>query len=154
MGSSRAIDIIDLAEGRTARTIEDAHARPPSRVILNAVSPFATHPSAAYDLFATTAPDGLVKLWDLREQRCVRTLSSHHNRQHRVGGCFSPCLRYFTVGSEDKAAWTYDLRTGLVVTRLRGHGDAVVDVSYHPASPKLATACLDGHVRLFQAGIE
>jgi len=145
----QALEVVDLAAGRTARTIEDAHARPVARVALNDVSPFASHPAGAYDLFATSAPDGCVKLWDLREQRCARTLALHTNRQVPVGAAFSPCLRYLAVGSEDKTACLYDIRTGLVAERLRGHGDVVADVAFHPVHPQLATACVDGHVRFF-----
>lgn len=143
------MDVVDLAAGRTARTVPDAHARPPARVVLNEVSPFASHPASAYNLFATTAPDGCAKLWDLRDTRCVRSLSAHANRQVSVGAAFSPCMRYLAVGSEDKTACVYDLRTGLVCDKLRGHGDAVVDVAYHPLHPQLVTAGLDGHLRFF-----
>jgi WD40 repeat protein len=58
--------------------------------------------------------------------------------------------RYLAAGSEDKAAYVYDLRTGTLAHRLRGcHGDAVTDVAWSPLHPQLATACLDGRVHFF-----
>jgi hypothetical protein len=37
---------------------------------------FVNHPREAYELFATSAPDNTVKLWDVRSpQRCVRAFT-------------------------------------------------------------------------------
>ena len=122
------------------------------RIRLHEGSAFTSHATETYDLFATTAPDGCCRLWDLRQAQPVRSLEMHVNRQIAVGCDFSPCLRYLAVGSEDKSAYVYDLRTGRVVERLKGHGDAVVDVAYHPLHPQLATAGLDGVVRFYSEG--
>ena len=151
-GSSRGIEVVDLAGMRMAHAIPDCHQRPMGRIRLHEGSAFTSHATETYDLFATTAPDGCCRLWDLRQAQPVRSLEMHVNRQIAVGCDFSPCLRYLAVGSEDKSAYVYDLRTGRVVERLKGHGDAVVDVAYHPLHPQLATAGLDGVVRFYSEG--
>ncbi|CAG9466750.1 unnamed protein product [Pedinophyceae sp. YPF-701] len=147
--SNRAVEVIDLAAGRTARTLPDAHARPVHTLALNDVSPYAQHAAEAHELFITAAADGLVKLWDLRSQRCARVFSGHANRQQPVGASLSPCMRWLAAGSEDRAAVMWDLGSGMIVHRARGHPDVVSDVAWHPLHPQLATACSDGHVRFF-----
>jgi WD40 repeat protein len=69
-----------------------------------------------------------------------------------VGLGLSPCLRYLAVGSEDKTAALYDLRTGGLLHRIRGaHGGAVCALAFNPLHPQLATATLDGRVHFFTA---
>jgi WD40 repeat protein len=48
--------------------------------------------------------------------------------------CFSPpASRYICSGSEDQAAYGWDLRQGSLAFKLRGaHGDAVTDVAFNP----------------------
>ncbi|KAK3285759.1 hypothetical protein CYMTET_6648 [Cymbomonas tetramitiformis] len=152
-GSNRAVEALDLGEGRWVRAIEDAHSRPVHTLVLNSASPYVNHPQEAYELFATAAVDsdgGCVKLWDLRTRRCVHRFSGHANRQHSVGVAFSPCLRYLGVGSEDKVAHLFDMRMGIPLHRLKGgHTDVVSDIAFHPLYPQVATACFDGRVRFF-----
>lgn len=116
-------------------------------------TPFVSHQASHYDMFATSAPDhagGEIKLWDIRQRQHIRTLSgAHSNRSHELGASFSPCLRYVACGSEDRAAHIYDLGSGKPVARLTGHKDVVVDVSWHPLHPQLATASFDGTVRFY-----
>lgn len=80
-GSSKALELVDLATMRCAATMPDAHARPMHSVAQaggSGASLFVSHPREAYELFATAATDGVAKLWDVRTQRCVRTFA---------GGC-------------------------------------------------------------------
>jgi WD40 repeat protein len=42
-------------------------------------------------------------------------------------------VRYICSGSEDQAAYGWDLRQGNLAFKLRGaHGDAVTDVAFNP----------------------
>lgn len=76
--------------------------------------------------------------------------AGHKNSQIPVGLALSPCLRWLAVGSEDKVAYVYDLRQGVVAQRLRGgHGDAVTGIAYNPLHPQMAVACLDGRVHFY-----
>ena len=42
--------------------------------------------------------------------RCVRKYEGHVNRSHPVGVAWSPCAKYFAVGSEDKSVsfWSHN----------------------------------------------
>jgi len=148
-GSNRSLEVLDLGECRPCRVIQDAHERPIHTISLHDVSPFASHPAAAHELFVTAAIDTPLKLWDLRSQRCVRVFAGHVNRQQSLGMALSPCMRWLASGSEDRTACVWDLGTGLMVHKLRGHPDAVTDVAWSPLHPQLATACTDGHIRFF-----
>eukprot|EP00793_Prasinoderma_coloniale_P001463 PRCOL_00005238-RA len=150
--SNRSLEVHDLGACRVARTVPDAHARAPHCVRLNAPSRFASHAPAAYELFATAAADGTVRLWDMRQERCARCFAGHAGARGAAGAgvAFSPCMRFLAAGGEDKAATLFDLRTGSVLSKLRGtHTDAVTSVDFHPVHPQVATACLDGKVRWF-----
>ncbi len=57
----------------------------------------------AYELFATSATDSTVKLWDLRTTRAVRAFAQHRNTTVPVGCAFSPCLRYAQGGRGTQA---------------------------------------------------
>lgn len=151
-GSNRAIEVVDFAHGKTVLEIEDAHSRAVHTLAQCAPSAYVSHPREAHELFATSAADNAVKLWDLRTARCVRCFTGHKNCQINTGVAFSPCLRFIASGSEDKVAYLYDLRMGTLLHRIRGsHGDMVADVAFNPLHPQLATACLDGRVHFYSS---
>jgi WD40 repeat protein len=98
------------------------------------------------------AGGGLLRLWDIRANACARQLfGGHVNRVHACGAALSPCLTYAAVGSEDRCAVVYDLRTGRPVAKLRGAGDAVTSVAWSPLACALAAGSLDGGVRFYAA---
>ncbi|GFH18475.1 uncharacterized protein HaLaN_15291, partial [Haematococcus lacustris] len=129
--------------------VEDAHARPVHTIAQSAsASLYTSHPKEALELFLTAACDGLIKLWDVRSCRCVRSFSAHKNTQITTGAAFSPCLRFIASGSEDQAAYLYDVRQGQMLHRMRT-SDVVTDVAFNPLHPQLAAGCLDGRVHFF-----
>jgi WD40 repeat protein len=72
--------------------------------------------------------------------------------QMPIGLAFSPCMRYLATGSEDKAAYVYDLRSCSMLGRLRppGHtAEVVTDVAFHPWRPELVVGCMDGRVHCY-----
>lgn len=114
-------------------------------------SAYSDAPLSGRELFLTSALDGALRLWDLRDARrgAVRVYRAHTNRVHAMQTAISPCLRYVCCGSEDRKAYLYDLGSEEVVARLTGHTDAVTAVSFNPLHPQLSTASLDGTVRLY-----
>ena len=93
----------DLAASKVVRRYESAHDRPVHTLVHSAdVSAYVSHPRQSYELFASSATDGNIRLWDLRASGSVRCLSGHCNNYATVGMSFSPCMRYLATGSEDK----------------------------------------------------
>ncbi|GLC47410.1 hypothetical protein PLESTB_001960900 [Pleodorina starrii] len=155
--SNRGLELIDMTTMRPLAAVQEAHQRPVGCVAqAGTASLFVNHPREAYELFATSAPDNTVKLWDVRTpQRCVRAFAGHKNSQlPSLAVSFSPCLRFLGVGSEDKQAYLYDIRQGVVGHKVgRGAaGEAVSGVAFNPLHPQMALACLDGKVHFFSDG--
>jgi WD40 repeat protein len=150
-GSDKSVTVFDMNTAQPARVIQDAHARPAHAVCVNTGSKFASHPPDAYNIFLTTSQSDGIAMWDLRANRCVRRFSEHASRAHAVGVDFSPCGRFIATGSEDKCAYLYDIRSGTYLHKLVGHTDVVSDVAFHPLSPQLLTASLDGKIRVFSS---
>eukprot|EP00048_Salpingoeca_helianthica_P012427 m.180364 g.180364 ORF g.180364 m.180364 type:complete len:161 (-) comp15374_c0_seq27:235-717(-) len=142
----RSVCVMDMNAARPARILPDVHRRPVTHIALNSGSAFVTHLPAAYDLFLTTAVSDGANMWDL--PRCVRRFDSHTARQP-VSAAFSPCGRYVACGSEDRAVYLYDIRTGSVMQKLGGHTDVACHVAFAPAIPALISGCADGFLREF-----
>ncbi|GMF25681.1 unnamed protein product [Phytophthora lilii] len=151
-GSDRSLRVLDVGAGgggRTVRVVRDAHSRAVHTVALPRPTCYASHPSNFYDLLLSSAPDSTTHLWDIRADNCVMRFCEHVNRVHTLGVAFSPCMRYVATGSEDRAAYIYDIRTGRRLVKLAGHTDTVTSVAFNPLHPQLATASCDGTVRFY-----
>jgi len=151
--SARTVEVVDLARGATVRVFRESHERPVVRLALNDPPIGTDHgqPSEALNLFATSAADGCVRLWDVRSLRALRTFRQHASGRGPAGVAFSPCLRFIACGSSDPHAVVYDIRSGGVLDRLRTGEAPASDVSWHPTRPsELAVASLDGRVRVFR----
>ena len=160
--SDRSIRCFDAGGGgggvAQVLALMEAHDRPITGLALpGAVAPSTSAdagtppppPAAALDAVASTATDGTVKVWDLRAAVAARTLSGGHvNRVHAIGAAFSPDASLLAVGSEDRTAVVYDLRTGGVLAKLRGATDTVTAVAWTASGTLLASA-LDGGLRAY-----
>jgi WD40 repeat protein len=101
----------------------------------------------------TGAADNTIKLWDLRVGKPVREFSGgHQNRSLNIGFAVSNCFKYLVTGSEDRAAYVYDIISGQVIGKTKGkdHNDSVIDVAINPVAYEWSSACIDGHVRTFR----
>lgn len=153
-GSDRSLRVLDVGAGgggRTVRVVRDAHSRAAHTVALPRPTCYASHPSNFYDLMLSSAPDSTTHLWDIRADNCVMRFCEHVNRVHTLGVAFSPCMRYVATGSEDRAAYIYDVRTGRRLVKLKGHTDVVTSVAFNPLHPQLATTSTDGTVRFYSS---
>mmetsp|Transcript_1663 Transcript_1663/g.5793 ORF Transcript_1663/g.5793 Transcript_1663/m.5793 type:complete len:957 (-) Transcript_1663:6694-9564(-) len=149
-GSNKSLQVFDVTKEKLVKCVDDAHSRPISRIILNE-QPAANQSTVAqpHHMFATQASDESIRLWDLRSSRCVRQFNSHKNSVQSIGASFSPCMRFFATGSEDRCAYVYDLGSGSVISKLQGHSDVVSDVVFHPSRPMLLTSSFDNCVKVF-----
>ena len=149
-GSNKRLQVYDVDAGRVVyESVDPLGERAPAVVRVRSPSPYAEYADAS-NVFLTSATDG-VRLWDLRApERAILRLANHGFRTHAVGAAFSPCDRFVATGGDDRAAYLYDVRTGLVVDRMAGQSAAVVsDVDFNPKHPQLITGAHDGHARFY-----
>jgi|GEM_PF-1154391 len=95
---------------------------------------------------ASGARDNTIRVWDIKQLRCVDVLEQHHDRV--VCLAFSPDQRRLASGSRDHTLRIWDLssKTSRVIGR---HGGWVNAVAWNANPRVLLTACEDGAVRLF-----
>ncbi|XP_053316236.1 WD repeat-containing protein 27 [Spea bombifrons] len=148
-GSDRTLEIFDLNVGSSVAVIPDVHSRAVHQICQNKGSAFSTQQPEAYNLFVTTAVGDGLKLWDIRNLRCVRRFEGHINRCQPCGVAISPCGRFIASGSEDRCAYIYEMRSSTYLQKLQGHRDSVINVAFNPSSAQLTTATLDGKLQIF-----
>lgn len=143
------LHILDANEGKTIRSMSHNHEKNLSYIALSAPSPHVPLARHLHNVFLTTAPDNAIMMWDLRQASCVLRYSQHVNRREAVQVNFSPCMRYFATGSEDRSARIYDITAGKEVQRLVGHKDVVSAVVFNPLFAQVATGSYDGTVKFY-----
>lgn len=143
------LQILDANEGKIIRSVELFHEKNLNHITLSQPSPHAPMPRHVHNVFLTVAPDNFVSMWDLRQPSVVLRYSGHVNRSESINAAFSPCMRYFAVGSEDRAARLFDITAGKEISKLIGHKDTVTSVAFNPLFAQLATGSYDGDVRFF-----
>ncbi|XP_035462344.1 WD repeat-containing protein 27 isoform X2 [Scophthalmus maximus] len=137
-GSDRSIRVFDMNKSTVASQLLDAHCRAVHCITQNKGSMFSTQAPDSYNLFLTSAVKDGVKIWDLRTLRCVRRYENHLNRCHPCSAAISPCGRFIASGSEDNAAYVYDIRSSSYLHKLQKHSDTVLSVTFNPATPERA----------------
>lgn len=142
--------VLDTEVGGVARTIDSPHEKAIHSIALPRPSAFAQVASTdCFNYFATAASDNSVNIWDIRVPRCTGRYTNHLNRREEVQVCLSPCLRYLSVGSEDKTCRIVDLRSGKELAKLQGFKDVVAGCSFNPLFPQLAVGSFDGQIKFF-----
>lgn len=158
----------------------EAHERPIVAAALPPASPFAHGAGGArLDALLTASSDGggggggagvgsgCVKLWDLRAGVLARRFAGAHGASGALAGagrapgclCMSPDGLYVAVASDDRSIAIYDVRAegkasagaAAAVARLRGAGDVMTALAWHPQLPVLLAGALDGTVLAFAA---
>jgi len=147
--SDKNLVVLDAASGCISRVISSPHERAINCIALPTPSVHVQLPASAYNIFATSAADGTVGIWDLRAENCIARYSGHVNRRERIGIALSPCLRYIATGSEDKTARVIDLVSARQLAKLQGHRDVVSSVAFNPLFPQLATASYSGQIKFY-----
>ena len=157
-GSNKEVGVVDVATEKTIRRIQNAHDRPIHSLEMMTGSRYSPVSNDHLHRFATSGFDSLTKVWDLRcaeNDGPTMVLSRHENWGIKVGMCFSPCGKFFVMGSQDCAAYVYDLRMvgdesggQPVLARLKTP-DAVTSCRFHPLTPTVALGTSGGDVRFF-----
>ncbi|KAL4641228.1 WD repeat-containing protein 27 isoform X1 [Arapaima gigas] len=138
-GKDRSVTVFDMNTGCISASITDSHNKAVHHISQNKGSMFCSQGMDSYNLFLTSAITDGVKLWDMRTLRCVQRFESHHNRCHPCTTAFSPCGRYIATGSEDSAAYLYDIRSSGYLQKLQRHSDVVLNVAFNPSIPEVSS---------------
>jgi WD40 repeat protein len=94
----------------------------------------------------TPTAAGVAQIWDLRTGRKVSTFTDHTGEV--TGLAFGRNGEVATIGS-DGTARVWEAATGQQLLVLRGHGGPVTDLSFTADGSELATASVDGTVKVW-----
>jgi len=159
--ADRKIHLLDVGVGKVAYTIggNDGSCFPHDRAVHCLALPPGPSihtsggvPISQYTVFASTAVDNLIALYDIRTpQYCVARYSGHRNTRDPIQIAFSPCLRYVSTGSEDRSVRILDIRGGFTeLAKIHHiHKDTVSDVAYNPLFPQMSSCSYDGTVKFY-----
>jgi WD40 repeat protein len=100
-------------------------------------------------VLATGSWDKTARLWDVKSLAVKRVVEIPERADAVV---FSRDGRRLLVGVADGVARVVDARTGAVLSELRGHLGSINKIALAPGGDSIATASLDGTVRLWDLG--
>jgi WD40 repeat protein/serine/threonine protein kinase len=98
---------------------------------------------------ATSGADHLVRLWDARTGKQLRTYTGHSRPCNDVA--FSPHGRRLATASDDGSVKVWDVATGKPKATLTGHSGPVTSVAFHPDGKLLASAGQDRTIKVWSA---
>lgn len=99
------------------------------------------------DEIATASLDKTVKIWNIRDGRCVRTLKDHADGV--FGVAYSANGKMFASGSADRSVKVYSLPDYRLLGVLNAHQEGVTRIAFHPNGRLLASASSDKTIRLW-----
>ncbi|XP_067032246.1 uncharacterized protein [Acropora muricata] len=87
--------------------------------------------SSSTDLLCSGADDGSLKIWDTRTGYSVASLVGAHDDS--VKSCaWSPDGGYIASGATDNKIALWEPRSGTLLSKIRGHEDAVNELQFYP----------------------
>jgi hypothetical protein len=99
-------------------------------------------------LLATASYDRLVKLYDVKEQKELKTLKDHSDSVYGV--CFSPDGKLLASVAADRAVKVWDVAAGNRLYTLGESTDWLYCVAWHPDGKHLAAAGVDKSIRVWK----
>ncbi|KAI9861262.1 MAG: hypothetical protein M1813_005435 [Trichoglossum hirsutum] len=148
VSSDRTVKIWDASSGRCLQTFK-GHSRSVSSVTFS-------HDSAR---LASASFDGVIKFWDASSGECLQTFKGHNYSVNSV--TFSHDSAWLASAPSVGGVKIWDVSSGECLQTLKGHGDSVNSVALHHSvssvafsydSARLASASVDGTVKIWDAG--
>ncbi|PSB54289.1 NB-ARC domain-containing protein [Chamaesiphon polymorphus] len=96
--------------------------------------------------------DKTLKLWDVRNGKCLKTLLGHRSRIWTVA--FSPNGRQIASGGDDNHTKIWDLKRGRCIKTIVGHTNAILSVKLSPDGGYLASGNEDNTIRIWHVDRE
>lgn len=140
------VKLWDVRDGKCLKTLP-SHA---GGVQSLAFSPIPLNPPNFGGLRGTLASgsnDGTIKLWDVRDGKCLKTLQEHTSGVQSVA--FSPDGQTLASGSNDQTVRLWDVRDGKCLRTLRGYTNWVMSLTFSPEGKTLVSGSNDHIVRLW-----
>ncbi|MEM8505749.1 MAG: NB-ARC domain-containing protein [Cyanobacteria bacterium P01_D01_bin.1] len=103
------------------------------------------HPSG--DWLASAAEDRTVRLWNIADGSCRRTINAHDEMVWSA--VFSHDGRLLATGSYDHTAKLWEVETGECIAVLAGHSEQVLSVTFSPDDALIASTSSDGSVKIW-----
>ncbi|KAH9579774.1 WD40 repeat [Trypanosoma melophagium] len=146
-GSNKTVGIYDVSAEKNIRIVEEAHTRPIHHIAMMTASRYATPSINLLHMYITAGLDNTVRLWDLRQERCVRQLAFHRNTAVPVGVAISPTGAMIAVGSENRSVCVYDVGSGAALDSVIVP-DIPTAIAWHPVENVLAVGITTGAIHL------
>ncbi|XP_065180619.1 U5 small nuclear ribonucleoprotein 40 kDa protein-like [Sycon ciliatum] len=96
--------------------------------------------------YVTGSDDGMINVWDARQRRPALSLN---NTYQVMAVSFNDTSDQVISGGLDNDVKVWDIRTGDIMTRLKGHGDTVTALSLSPDGTHILSNGMDNTVRLW-----
>jgi Planctomycete cytochrome C/WD domain, G-beta repeat len=140
-GRSGTVTIYRLASGLPEHGLEQTLAAHQDAILDMTFSPDGS-------LLATTGYDRLIKLWDVRTGKELRTLKDHSDSVY--GLAFSPDGKLLASGAADRAVKVWDVASGKRLYTLGEPTDWVYAVAWSPDGRHLAAGGVDRSIRVWE----
>eukprot|EP01083_Nonionella_stella_P097845 275095_1 len=98
----------------------------------------------------TATKDNSNRLWDMRKSLPIQRYFGHQNTSKNfIRACFGPNEAVVIGGSEDGCVYLWDLETGTILEKLKGHSDIVYSGKWHRQQSLLASCSGDGTLKVW-----
>jgi WD40 repeat protein len=145
-GDDHAIKFWDLQTGHCFKTWQ-GHTNSIIAVNYPTPQPNQAQNQTLAELLASGSEDHTIRLWDIHQQSCQKTLTGHKGRLLALA--HSPDAQLLLSGSSDRTAKLWDIQTEQCLHTFYGHTSWIWSVAYSPDAQTLATCSEDATIRLW-----
>ncbi len=100
------------------------------------------------ECFVSGSKDGTLKIWNLKEGKCISTLEGHSSEVSCVD--ISPNGRFVVSGGHDKMLRLWEWETGRCIYAMEGHDHWVEHVKITPDGREIISGSRDNNIRIWE----